>query len=101
MNLGIWRVQDPFSVGRFRCYLYASCVDLPDSRPTADAKVVLWLCTPTYIQQDYPFDVVINIYTYGTNVELLLNTKRTADAGIPIGMPCHAMPSTMTWHGIR
>ena len=42
-----------------------------------------------------------NILSLVLTSNVLLNTERTADAGIPTGMPCHAMASTMTWHGIR
>ena len=38
---------------------------------TADAKVVLWLCTPTYIEQDYPLVIITNIYKCDMNSEVL------------------------------
>ena len=38
---------------------------------SAEAKVVLTLCTPTYIQQDYTFIVNSDIYNYVTKYELL------------------------------
>ena len=38
---------------------------------SADAKVVLRLCTPTYMQQDYPLIIITNIYKCDMNSEVL------------------------------
>ena len=43
-----------------------------------------------------------NIWDCDNTFKTLLKYKRSADAGIPTGMPCHAMASTMlhgmAWH---
>ena len=59
----------PFSCLSFRVlgFLYISA----SNQAAADAKVVLTLCTPTYIQQGYTFIVNSDIYNYVSKSELL------------------------------
>ena len=64
-----WPALDPFSFRSFRVlgFLYISA----SNQAAADAKVVLTLCTPTYIQQGYTFIVNADVYSYATKSELL------------------------------
>ena len=69
-------IRSPFAASEYQ----ASCIYLLPIQAAANAKVGLWLCTPTYIQQGYTFVARTYMYIRVSQFPLLIviNVARCA-----------------------